>query len=1464
MQKPQSLRSLQLAHILFGVSFFAVLVRLGMFVVYAPFVEGDTELLVRVHTNAIRACLKEGHLVNCPDSGVWPLFQNLSSLLLSYFGFSTSSILHALSYLSFLSFLSSVLLIFWTLKRKASVAPAITGILIIITSPLLWYSHSTFGEMAAAFLILAFTATCLMRAPSWVVVSLLFLAGSTKEVAVPFLVVIGLLCVFAGAPATERRKRVAALIGAATITIAATAAFNYFRYGTFLNSSYASKLYIVPTFKLQVSFFLGIWLSPNGGLAVFWPSFMLLYLAVAGAVLLQIARNKFSEGLIGLERRSFGFYVPLMAISAILFLLTAGFSRWFTPLGGFAWGPRYMLPWIPALSLLLIYFYREELGGILGLILHQRIGLALSALVIFVVSVPQFSILFGDFVLAKIFSYPDCPRVPVIQEGAAYYFQCLQTQIWPRHIFILELYRIALKPPALWFSILCGAVLVTGLLSMRKQLVTNEISRKASSSIAASLSATAAMLRRAIETPLRHSLFVIAFYALVFVAFFFPAIYQGHLLAVGGDGLYLYLPNFYSHKVLWDTLLFSGFPMMADPQVMTWYPPAFLLSLLPGSWNVFMILAYIAGSSLMYGYVHTLTRSRLAALTSGLIFGLSGFMMAHLGHAVIIHAAAWIPLILWALERLRQQLTVKWLVIGSVAVTLSFLGGHSQIYFYGLILSAAYAIVLGWSAPIGRWRYYAAALLMSILGISLAAIQIIPTVELLGQSARVGYSFQDFVSHSLPPRQALTMIFPAVFGAVRESGAMTYFGAPNQTELTGYVGLLPLMLVAVGLIATKKKSLGLFWLCLASLAFLLAMGDATPLARLVYHVPILNGFRAPARHFIELTVAVSVLSGLGVAAILRREVSARFIRGVVVVAGLVMIVCVLLLFMNSSYMAALAAHQDAIEYDQLLRRPWTTSLWSFAAYQDINKLNLLPWKNHAVGVPIVIFVLATAVLVYWHRKPDSLARQALLLSVLIIDLGSFGWFYEWRYVSPGKNLLTATEIANRYNSFLDAAHQRLMTYRGAFGSTGEIPPNLSRLWGVPSANGYNVLIFSRTSNLLSMNNIGVLESPVWRDPDNKGLDLMAVRYFFLPHYQSSKDERGVSWLKDDMQFWLGAGCTQPPRKHATVALTDPVKSTALSIVSRLACASQIPDGTEVARVKFVDADGNAEERSLVAGRDASEWAYDCDRVKPYMKHQRATIFKSYPAKFDEPCDGHFYVSTLPLHGVKDIRNIEFEWLGGPGSIILEKLSLIDQTDHSSYPIDPALLDHDAWRLVEDTGEARVYENLHVMPRAWLATEVVSITPDQALNAIKTGTLPDGRSFDPNRSALVEAPLTLTPRNVSSGGTASVVASSDDWMEVRTSSTAPTFLVTSDAYYPGWRAKIDGLETGLYRADYAIRGVMLPPGEHIVRFDYRPRSFYFGAGVSILSLLVLGAIASAGFFYRKSKHQTHSVSEDFDT
>ena len=190
-----------------------------------------------------------------------------------------------------------------------------------------------------------------------------------------------------------------------------------------------------------------------------------------------------------------------------------------------------------------------------------------------------------------------------------------------------------------------------------------------------------------LKRPLLHSLLVVLFYAFLFVAFFSPSIFRGAPLAVGADGQNLYFPNFLGRKVFWDTMIFAGFPMMADPQVMTWYPPALLFSLVPGSWNPFILLAYVLTATFMYGYLLTITESRLAALTSGIIFGMSGFMMAHLGHAVVIHSVAWIPLLVWSYEKLRRKWSAGWFVAGSAAIAFSFLGGHTPIFTLGFGLA---------------------------------------------------------------------------------------------------------------------------------------------------------------------------------------------------------------------------------------------------------------------------------------------------------------------------------------------------------------------------------------------------------------------------------------------------------------------------------------------------------------------------------------------------------------------------------------------------------------------------------------------------------------------------------------------------------------------------------------------------------------------------------------------------------
>ena len=940
-----------------------------------------------------------------------------------------------------------------------------------------------------------------------------------------------------------------------------------------------------------------------------------------------------------------------------------------------------------------------------------------------------------------------------------------------------------------------------------------------------------------VNKTLRHALFVLLFYSLLFVVFFSPVLFYDSLLAPGGgrlgDGLLYHLTFFQSKKTFWDMLLSGGFPMTADPQVMTWYPPSMVLSLLPGMWNVFVVTAYVMASSFTYGYVYTLTQSRLAALVSGIIYGMCGFMMAHQGHTAIIHVAVWPPLIIWSLEMLRREFSRGWFLVGAFAVACCVLAGHLQIVAYSLLLSAAYAIALGWKAPVTRRRYYFAVVSLLLLGVCLAALQLVPTAELARLSTRSEYPFSDFVSYSLPVSQAASLIFPAAFGGLQHYGPTPYFGAWNLTELAGYVGLLPLMLAALGFAASWRKAVSMFWMAVAVIAFMLALGDQTPLAYLTYHLPVLGKFRAPARHFIEMALALSVLAGLGVHAVARGVVTRRLLLRMLAFASITVLGTLLYLI-----------SRHAIEYP--LIEGGTT------------KFNALPWSNPAIATPLIVFLVTALTLFYWNRNPGSASRKSLLLLVLVADLGSFGWFYSWHYDSPRKSILNEPAFAAKYRDSLRETNQRIISVRGTSGTIDEVPPNISRLWEIPTASVYTPLSLSQMTALLSLRQDGSAD-PSWQDENNQSFGLMSVRYVFLPRVEGTRDADGVLWESSQMSSWLGGGCDQPQSSDISFELGAPLRTTTLGIVSRLACSTGVPDGTEVVRISLTGADGTIETVKMLAGRDTSEWAYDCATVTPQMKHGRAPIYSNFPAEMNsKPCEGHFYVTKLRLERPSEIRRVELHWAGGSEAISIEKLTLIDDLTHTSQPINPLSIKGNRWRLIESTEQSRIYENSDALPRARLVPEVRSLAPTEILEAIKTSKLPEGGRYDPHHVALVEVPIALSPQKAGAADSARIVTLTDTLMEVRTSTANSAFLVTSDAYYPGWEVSVDGTQRTLYRTNYAIRGVEVPHGDHLVRFEFRPRAFYYGLLVSGISILVLVGVVLWPMARRRRADQDYSV------
>jgi uncharacterized membrane protein YfhO len=79
------------------------------------------------------------------------------------------------------------------------------------------------------------------------------------------------------------------------------------------------------------------------------------------------------------------------------------------------------------------------------------------------------------------------------------------------------------------------------------------------------------------------------------------------------------------------------------------------------------------------------------------------------------------------------------------------------------------------------------------------------------------------------------------------------------------------------------------------------------------------------------------------------------------------------------------------------------------------------------------------------------------------------------------------------------------------------------------------------------------------------------------------------------------------------------------------------------------------------------------------------------------------------------------------------------------------------------------------------------------------------------------------------------------LEVEVNSPVEGYLFLSDPFYPGWRAEVDGQPAEIIRANYAFRAVAVPQGLHRIVMTFRPVTWYAGAAVTVLTILVVSVL-----------------------
>ncbi|MCX7929691.1 MAG: YfhO family protein [Chlorobi bacterium] len=142
------------------------------------------------------------------------------------------------------------------------------------------------------------------------------------------------------------------------------------------------------------------------------------------------------------------------------------------------------------------------------------------------------------------------------------------------------------------------------------------------------------------------------------------------------------------------------------------------------------------------------------------------------------------------------------------------------------------------------------------------------------------------------------------------------------------------------------------------------------------------------------------------------------------------------------------------------------------------------------------------------------------------------------------------------------------------------------------------------------------------------------------------------------------------------------------------------------------------------------------------------------------------------------------------------------------------------------------------PMVWLVHDVRIVTPDQVAQVMQHDTTLNYRS-----TAVIEhePPIRIEP--ASSGDSVAIIAYSNAAVRYRVRCSAPALAVMSEIFYPEWNAYLDGERTPLLRANYCLRSVAVPAGEHTIELRYE--SSHFTAGSLITAAALAVALALVG-------------------
>lgn len=169
---------------------------------------------------------------------------------------------------------------------------------------------------------------------------------------------------------------------------------------------------------------------------------------------------------------------------------------------------------------------------------------------------------------------------------------------------------------------------------------------------------------------------------------------------------------------------------------------------------------------------------------------------------------------------------------------------------------------------------------------------------------------------------------------------------------------------------------------------------------------------------------------------------------------------------------------------------------------------------------------------------------------------------------------------------------------------------------------------------------------------------------------------------------------------------------------------------------------------------------------------------------------------------------------------------------------------------QQTGRGAVQQNPYACGSAWFVDSIAWVgNADREIAALDSDG--QGGGFNPRTTAVVDRRFAaqlggLTENGLKADSTATITLTEYrvNRQTYKTHAAADGVAVLSEIYYPkGWAATIDGKPAEYFRADYVLRAIRVPAGEHTIVFRFEAPDFSILVGLTRASsaILLFGAL-----------------------